>query len=85
MNVQKTVLIYDQLGQDELKFLVVEGDYRHLHGVYSNSTKTTKEQEDQINTLVFNEEWYLKDGFVTEFPTQAVIDGAYVVTIGFLP
>lgn len=81
----KTVLIYDSIGQDEIKFLVVEGDYRHLHGKYANSVETSEKEEDTINSLVFNEDWYLKEGFTTEFPTQAVIDGAFVVTIGFLP
>ena len=48
----KTVLICDQLGQDAIKFLVVEGDYRHLQGKYANSIETTDSERDEAIALI---------------------------------
>lgn len=81
----KTVLIYDQCGQEPLKFRVVDGDYSHLEGKYGNCTLTTEKESDEINELVFNKDWYLLEDFTQTFPTQAVVEGAKVVIIGFLP
>lgn len=49
----KTVLIFDQLLQEpSLSFLVVDGDYSHLHGSYVNSTDCPDEDQDVINSLL---------------------------------
>lgn len=81
----KTVIIFDQCGQDDLKFRVVEGDYEHLNGKYGNTVDISDEETDEINKLVFDQEGYLFEDFTTEFPTEAVRQGASVVIIGFVP
>lgn len=81
----KTVLIFDQLLQEpSLSFLVVDGDYSHLHYSYINSSDCSEENQDTIISLVYTPEWCLVEGFTTDFPTQAVVEGAKVVVIGFL-
>lgn len=81
----KTVFIYDQVLEMPLSFLVVDGDYSHLNNCYINSMDCTEEQADEINKLVFNEDWTYVQGFVEEFPAYEVVKGAKVVIIGFLP
>ena len=81
----KTVLIYDQLLEEPLKFLVVDGDRSHLNDCYINSMDCTDEQADEINSLIFKEDWRYVDGFTQVFPTDAVVNGAKVVVIGFIP
>lgn len=81
----KTVLIFDQLLQEpSLSFLVVDGDYSHLHYSYINSSDCSEENQDTIISLVYTPEGDLVEGFTTDFPTQAVVEGAKVVVIGFL-
>lgn len=81
----KTVIIYDQCGEDDIKFRVVDGDFTHLQGKYVNSVDTSDAEADEINTVVFDENWHLLGDFTTEFPVEAVREGAKVVVIGFLP
>lgn len=81
----KTVFIYDQVLEMPLSFLVVDGDYSHLNNCYINSMDCTEEQADEIDKLIFNEDWTYVEGFVEEFPTDEVLKGAKVAIIGFLP
>lgn len=81
----KTVFIYDQVLQEPLKFLVVEGDYSHLNNCYINSMDCTDDQSDEINKLIFKEDWSYVEGFLDTFPTEEVVNGAKVAIIGFLP
>ena len=89
----KTVIIYDQLDAD-VKFVVLDGDYTHLNHVYVNvnqyieDKKLRKAQklQDEFTNLFFSPD----DGkdlqtYLTEFPTQEVLDGAAVIVAGFLP
>lgn len=83
----KTVVIYDQCGQEDLKFFIAEGDFSELNNKYINCTDTSDEDADKINNLL----GYKDDGsgelidLLSEFPVQAVIDGAKVITVGFFP
>jgi hypothetical protein len=74
-------------------FAVLDGDYRHLNGVYINMVVPEDEDEaghnkkqDELNELVYNQ----KDGsykieMLDTFPTEAVREGAEVIVAGFLP
>lgn len=80
----KTVFIWDEM-QGELKFFVVDGDYRHLNNIYIN-TVDNEEQQDQLNEVLgYDEQGQPKITMLTEFPVQEVKDGAFVVVAGFLP
>lgn len=94
----KTVIIYDQL-EANLTFIVLDGDYRHLDKVYINQCfeeskaeqKAREKLQDELNDLIYpadGEETqfgYTKVELLEEFPTQAVLDGAFVIVAGFLP
>lgn len=56
-----------------------------MQGKYANSAVTSEEDEEMIMSLVMDEDGYLLKGFTSEFPVDAVKEGAYMVTIGFLP
>lgn len=83
--VFKTVLIYDQCGQEALKFYVFDGDYRHLEGVFINSVESPQELQDELHDLLFDEEGQYVVKLKTKFPRKAVVGGAAVITAGFLP
>lgn len=79
----KTVLIWDQCGQEMIKFAVLDGDYRRLNRTYINMGS---EDEDELNCLVYNNETgkYLLN-FSEEFPYNTVKEGAFVIVAGILP
>lgn len=81
----KTVLIFDSVLEEPIKFLVVDGDYSYLNQKYLNSMDTTDEESDIINALVFTEDWHYVDSFLEDFPVEVVQQGAKVVVVGFLP
>ena len=81
----KTVIIWDSCGEDDIKFLVVQGDYIHLDGVYLNSNATAA-QEDELNDLVMDEGQMRKmsDEFpLREFSTS--LSNIQVIVCGFCP
>lgn len=78
----KTVLIYDQVNAAPISFIVIEGDYRHLDGIYIN----VSDEEELVNELA--NLLYTKDGvekFTSSsvFPHADVIGGAFVIVVGF--
>lgn len=90
----KTVVIWDTCEAD-VRFAVLEGDYRHLNHVYINQvrdTDDTKAKQKAYDKLQNELEkiFYTKDGkdrqaFLDEFPVEEVKNGAFVVVAGFLP
>lgn len=79
----KTVLIYDQCGESDLKFSVVDGDWSKFNNVYVNSVFDIS---TELCDILFPDgsegiSIELRD----EFPVDAVRNGANVVVIGFLP
>lgn len=90
----KTVVIIDQCGQDDLRFLVVdEQDIQSLDGVYigtcapdGRSDEDHDRMCDQVWSLISDESGEaFRTDLLNEFPTQAVRDGANVVVIGLIP
>lgn len=84
-NEIKTLIIYDQCGQEEIKFYVVQGDYTHLDGIYINSMQDEGLVEELVNLFYDCETG--QDLLTPEdsFPLKAVKDGALVIVAGFLP
>lgn len=82
----KTVIIYDQCGEDAIKFYVVEGDYEHLDGIYVNHSRQPEALRDMLADLFYDRETG-QDLLTAEdsFPINAVKDGAVVIVAGFLP
>jgi len=78
----KTVVIYDA-DYYGVRFVVFDGDYRHLDNVYINVTEDERLLEE-VNSLLFDEDINDKVEFTKNFPTQAVVDGAFVIVVGFL-
>lgn len=80
----KTVVIWDTCDAD-VKFFVVDGDVTHLNHKYCNSSNVSEADGDEISNLVYDEDGKQVRKFLSEFPTQAVLDGAAVIVCGFLP
>lgn len=70
----KTIIIFDQVGYEDIKFLVVDGDHRHLNNVYINgnipeieldslSQSEREEKEDEYAAKVEELEELLYDGY----------------------
>lgn len=81
----KTVLIYDQCGQENVKFAVIEKDVSHLSGIYINNSENDLELEDEISDLLYDKNGESLVELSKEFPVQAVIESAKVIVCGFLP
>ena len=83
----KTIVIWDNCGQSPITFFVVEGDYRHLDGVYINSDDATNEQLDALNALIYqpNESGDYVHDALDRFPTDQFQPGDVVIVAGFLP
>ena len=77
MAIEKTIFIYDQCGQAEVKFFVLEGDYTELDGVYINSTEG-EELIDKLNSALPDDKLLLR-----EFPTKEVTENTAVIIVGF--
>ena len=81
----KTVVIYDSCGEEELKFFVVNGDWRRFNRIYMNSTLCDKALQDELDTKLFTPEGNFRGTMTTKFPTEAVKEGAAVIVCGFIP
>lgn len=79
----KTVLIYDQCGESELMFAVVNGDWSKFNNVYVNSMSNLSTELCDMLFPDGGEELYIN--LQDNFPIDAVRSGANVVIIGFLP
>ena len=43
----KTIFIYDQCCQEDIKFFILDGDYSHLDKIYINESSDTEEEEQK--------------------------------------
>lgn len=84
--MSKTVVIWDSLDAD-LRFFVVNKDVSHLDREYVNSSNLKPKYEKELLSMVYvggNSGEYLPI-MLKSFPIQEVVDGAKVITCGFLP
>lgn len=79
----KTVLIYDQMGEQEIQFAIVDGDWTRFNNTYVN---TMTDLATELCSLLYpNPEGDISIDLVEDFPIDAILSGAKVATIGFLP
>ncbi|MBB3004417.1 hypothetical protein FHX57_006799 [Paraburkholderia tropica] len=81
----QTVLIWDECGQNDIRFVVLDDDYSELNGIYVNNSLQESEDQDRVNDLIYDDEGRYKVEFLVEFPVEAVKAGAIVIVAGFLP
>jgi len=88
----KTIMIYDQLMEQPIKFLVLDGDYSRLNGIYINQWYDDEEKEtkealmDELSDLIYNRETGQEHiEFLDSFPVYAVESDTIVIVAGFLP
>lgn len=86
-NFCQTVMVYDNQ-TEPLCYIVFDKDLRHLNRTYINEyTESGLEMshQEQLIALLYDQETG-KKLFVSseDFPVQAVLNGAHVITCGFL-
>lgn len=90
----KTVMIYDQCGEQELQFFIFEGDHSRLNKVYINTDSPSESEDedyekrkDELLLLLYKSEGLSEFSvpILKEFPVDAVKDGAIVIVAGFAP
>ncbi len=77
-----TIIIYDQFGEDDIQFNVLEGDYSHLDRVFVNSTH---EKADELYELIFDFDGNYKVEKLPKFPLELVTPDTKVIVAGFIP
>lgn len=88
--MDKTIVIYDTMGFEPIRYIVVDHDISHLHGKYIN-INASEAESDEMNEILFYPEgheraWSYKDGiFLDTFPTDLVATGTKVIVMGFPP
>lgn len=81
----KTIIIWDQCGQDALTFFVVDGDLSHLDKVYINDNDD-EALVDELNNLVFDAEGQNKFKSYKKFPRKTSMNPATkIIVAGFAP
>lgn len=91
-----TILIIDQLGEDDILFLNVEElDLSHLKDVYINmeppedgsiSREVWEARQQDVWTLLEQENTgYIRDDLLREFPVKSVTPETIVITVGIVP
>ena len=91
----KTIVIWDQCGQADISFFVVQGDKSHLNNLYIGGY-ITEEQEDEINQMIaYNDDGNPQVKMLMQFPTyelsyinngRTVFDfDVKIITCGFIP
>lgn len=87
--MQTIVVIWDQLGQEPLRFFMSQDQrFLGLDRVYINTwTEDPTEEAKQalLTSLMYDDEGRCKQSQQDVFPVEAVRQGAAVVVCGFLP
>lgn len=82
----KTVVVWDQCGQDQVKYAVLDGDYTHLHGVFINDAEGDPEKEDELSAIFYTEDGEDNAELQDDFPIDVVKnEECAVITAGFYP
>jgi len=82
----KTIVIWDQCGQEPIKFFILKGDKTHLDGIYINNAEQDPELQEELTDMVFDESGNTIMKMYKKFPMQTVRrPDTKVITCGFLP
>lgn len=83
-----TIIIWDQCGEDDIKFAVIDGDHSRLNGSYLNGTMLDPELDEELNRIIFggNDSGELAVEMLEDFPHEAYTPGkTSVICCGFIP
>ncbi|AGK47124.1 hypothetical protein BTI_1576 [Burkholderia thailandensis MSMB121] len=83
--MSKTVIVWDECGQNGISFVVIDGDVTHLAGVYINRCGNDRDAEDALTDLIYGADGRHLYRHMSEFPVEEVKAGASVIVCGFLP
>lgn len=86
--MEKTVIIYDQLMESPVSFIVMKGDLRKFNGIYINRyTKKRAENDlqEELAKLLYDDDGEAKYKSTRQFPSHEVVAGAHVIVAGFIP
>ena len=72
-----TIIIYDQCGEADLQFYVLDGDYSHLNKVYINGCDND-ELVNEVSSIIENKG-------LAQFPVKDCLPDTKVIVVGFLP
>ena len=81
----KTAIIWNEMG--EIRYAVLDGDYRRLHSIYINDSHYyNQHDENDLYQLFIDKNGEEKDNFVhiSTF-ADAIRDGAFLIECGFVP
>ena len=80
----KTCIIWNEI--DDLKYLVLDGDYRKYHNAYINDTNSNENLEEELTDIIFNSNGEYKVSFISidEF-AEEIKNGASLIECGFIP
>ena len=73
----KTIIIFDQLGDAMLQFIVLDGDYSRFSGVcinrqYKSTIATRFELQEELYELLYDKNGKMKFTLLEEFPIDVV-------------
>lgn len=80
----KTLVIWDQVGGDDVKMFWLDGDYSHLNRVYINSTESSGIQQDELHKIVYNDDGSYKVQTFVELPLTLDEPGVSIIVAGFI-
>lgn len=81
----KTAVIFCECEPD-LKYFILEGDFRRFNGNYINSSLAEPSVEAELTNLFFGNDGVLKFQPVSIVAfADAVRGGAFVIEVGFIP
>lgn len=87
--MQNIVVIWDQLGQEPLRFFVTQNlRFLEMDRSYINAytdDAATEAKLVELCALMYDDEGNCKQTLLDAFPCEAVRQGASVVVCGFLP
>jgi hypothetical protein len=82
MAKEVTVIVWDMMGEEPIRFAVVDGNYSDLNGIYING-EGSESQMDKLSDLQATQEF--KETLSERFPYDAVKEGAKVIVCGWVP
>ncbi len=82
----KTIVIWDQLGVEPLKFFVTDDKrFKTLDRVYINDSSAEPKKEKLLSRLIYDKDGNYLVTMLDNFPVTEVVSGVEVVVCGFLP
>lgn len=73
-----TIIIYDQCGEADITFYIVEGDKSHLNKIYINACDQDEALQDELYELI------QKYTAIKDFPIYQIGRETRVIVAGFL-